>query len=63
MSLNNIQHCPMNKTPYKAKSSHIVVQTIKNIIAKIRQNPDIYPIRYYKKNRRYRRDMNGQALK
>ena len=53
----------MTKTPYQAKSGHIIVQAIRNFISKIRQNPDIYPIRYYKKNRRFRNDINGQSVK
>jgi hypothetical protein len=51
----------MNKIPYPAKSGHFVVQAIKSIIGKLRQNPDIYPIRYYKKNRRYGSNLNRQA--
>jgi len=53
----------MNKNPYPAKTSHVVIQAIKTFIGRIRQNPDIYPIRYYKKNRRLRHDYNGQAVK
>ena len=50
----------MTKTPYQAKAGHLLVQVIKNFIGKIRQNPDIYPIRYYKKSRRVRSNFNGQ---
>jgi len=53
----------MNRTPYQAKSGHLLVQVIKSFIGKIRQNPEIYPIRYYKKNRRFRTNFNGQAVK
>lgn len=53
----------MNKTRHQNQSTHIIVQAIRNFIDKIRQNPDVYPIRYYKKNRRYRKDFNGQAVK
>ncbi len=53
----------MNRIPYQVKSDHIVVQVIKNFIGKLRQNPDIYPIRYYKKNRKFRSNFNGQAVK
>jgi hypothetical protein len=53
----------MNKTKYQPQATHIVVQVIKNFIGKIRQNPDVYPIRYYKKNRRFRRDFDGPAVK
>ncbi|MEO7307813.1 MAG: hypothetical protein ABIR78_05610 [Ferruginibacter sp.] len=53
----------MNKIPYQVKSEHIVVQAIKSFIGKLRQNPDIYPIRYYKKNRRFRSNFPEQAVK
>lgn len=53
----------MNKPPEQAKSSFIVVQVIKNFISKIRQNPDVYPIRYYKKNKRFRSNFNGHSVK
>lgn len=53
----------MNKTKYQGQSSHVIVQAIRNFFDKIRQNPDVYPIRYYKKNRKYRKDFNGPAVK
>jgi hypothetical protein len=53
----------MYKTPYQAKSGHIVVQVIKSFIGKLRQNPDVYPIRYYKKNRRFSSSFNREAVK
>lgn len=53
----------MNKTSSQHKSEHIVVQAIKNFIGKLRQNPDVYPIRYYKKTRRYSSSFNRQAAK
>ena len=53
----------MTKTPYQAKSGHLLVQVIKSFIGKMRQNPDIYPIRYYKKSRKFRRSLDGQAVK
>ncbi|MGB4844040.1 MAG: hypothetical protein WBP16_06230 [Ferruginibacter sp.] len=53
----------MTRPRYKAKSDHVIVQAIKNFIGKIRQNPDIYPIRYYKKNRKFRNTYNGPAVK
>lgn len=52
----------MIKTPYQVKSSHIVLQVIKNVISKLRQNPDVYPIRYYKKNRRFRKNTDKQFV-
>ena len=53
----------MNRPKNQPNSSHIVVQVIKNFIGKIRQNPDIYPIRYYKKNRKFQRNFSEQAVK
>ena len=53
----------MTKTPYQAKSGHILVQVIKSFIGKLRQNPDVYPIRYYKKGRRFSSSFNREAVK
>ncbi len=53
----------MNRTQEQPKSGHIVLQIIKNFISKIRQNPDVYPIRYYKKNKRFRSNVNGHSVK
>jgi hypothetical protein len=53
----------MIKPQSQTKSGHIVVQAIKNFIGKLRQNPDVYPIRYYKKGRRLNGSLNRQAVK
>jgi hypothetical protein len=53
----------MNRIPEQSKSGNIIVLAIKSFIGKIRQNPDIYPIRYYKKNRRFNKNLNGQIVK
>lgn len=58
-----VKQISMNKTPYQAKSGHFVVQAIKTIIGKLRQNPDVYPIRYYKKSRRLSNGYNRQMVK
>ena len=29
-----------------------LMQAVKNFIGKLRQSPDVYPIKYYKKNKR-----------
>lgn len=34
---------------------HPVAQFISDIINKLRQNPNVYPIKYYKKIHRYKR--------
>lgn len=53
----------MNKPNNQPNSSLLVVQVIKNFIGKLRQNPDIYPIRYYKKTRRFQRNFSEQVVK
>jgi len=53
----------MNKPKNQTQSTHVVVQAIKNFIDRIRQNPDIYPIRYYKKNKRFKRKFDSPAVK
>jgi hypothetical protein len=60
---NNIKTFSMNRNPYQAKSGHVIVQAIKSFIDKLRQNPDVYPIRYYKKNRKFRSNFNSNAVK
>jgi hypothetical protein len=42
---------------------HPLVQIIKNFMEKIRQNPDVYPIRYYKKGKQFRRKWQGPIVK
>ncbi len=42
---------------------HPLVQIIKSFMGKIRQNPDVYPIRYYKKGKQFRRKWQGPIVK
>jgi hypothetical protein len=42
---------------------HPLVQIIQNFMEKIRQNPDVYPIRYYKKGKQFRRKWQGPIVK
>ncbi|MDB5202207.1 MAG: hypothetical protein JWQ27_1616 [Ferruginibacter sp.] len=35
---------------------HPIIQTLKNFVGKLRQQPDSYPIRYYKKGQRHKRN-------
>jgi hypothetical protein len=44
-------------------SANSILQAVKNILGKLRQSPDIYPIRYYKKGRQFRRKWQGTAVK
>jgi len=53
----------MSNPQPRSNSSHIVIQTVRNFINKLRQNPEIYPIRYYKKSRRFRRHWHGPMVK
>ena len=53
----------MSNPQTQSPSTHIVVQAVKNFINKLRQSPDIYPIRYYKKSRRFRRHWHGPLVK
>ncbi|MFN8246196.1 MAG: hypothetical protein U0T56_07435 [Ferruginibacter sp.] len=38
----------VNQTP-------LLIRIVRNFIQKLRQNPDVYPIKYYKKGQRMRR--------
>ncbi len=53
----------MSNPQPQPQPTHIVVQAVKNFFSKLRQNPDIYPIRYYKKSRRFRRHWQGPMVK
>ena len=50
-----------DKKPQIPKFS--LLRSIIKLFSKLRQNPDIYPIRYYKKNRRFRRHWHGPLVK
>ena len=47
------------------QTSHIhpIVQMVKNFINKLRQNPEVYPIKYYKKGQRFRRNWKSPMVK
>ena len=47
----------------KTNQTHPVVQLVKNFISKLMQNPDVYPIKYYKKNHRYKRNWKSPMVK
>lgn len=42
---------------------HPIVQMVKNFFSKLRQNPEVYPIKYYKKGQRYRRNWKTPIVK
>ncbi len=53
----------MEKPVTLKKNDYPFVQAIKKIIGKLRQSPDIYPIRYYKKSRHFQRHSEGPVVK
>ncbi len=44
-------------------TANIFLQVVKNFIGKLRQSPDVYPIKYYKKGRHYRRNWQSPLVK
>ena len=40
---------------YNKQNSNPLVQLVKSLFNKFLQTPDIYPIKYYKKGKRFRR--------
>ncbi|MGC4101027.1 hypothetical protein [Ferruginibacter sp.] len=53
----------MNKPNNDPMNSNPLLQAFKNIIGKLRQNPDVYPIRYYKKGKQFRRKWQTPLVK
>ncbi len=45
------------------KNQNPVSELVRLFIKKMRQSPDIYPIRYYKKNSRFRRHWQSPLVK
>jgi|GEM_PF-1168227 len=43
--------------------SPLLLQVVVDLFAKLRQNPAVYPIRFYKKNRRFRRNWQASLVK
>ncbi len=43
--------------------THPIVHLIKGFINKLRQNPEVYPIKYYKKSPRFRRNWKSPLVK
>ena len=44
-------------------SSNALLQTIRSFVGKLRQSPDIYPIKYYKKGKQFRRHWHSPLIK
>jgi len=53
----------MEKSIPQTQSVNPLFQGIKNFLGKLRQNPDVYPIKYYKKSKRFRRHWQGPLVK
>ena len=58
---------PFTKTSamntYKPGHTHAIVQLVKNFVNKLFQNPEVYPIKYYKKNQRHKRNWKSPMVK
>ncbi len=50
-------------TAMKQPSSNSLVQAVKNLFGKLRQSPDVYPIKYYKKGKQFRRKWQAPLVK
>jgi hypothetical protein len=53
----------MSTNNNEVNTKYSLAGIVRNFIHKLRQSPDIYPIRYYKKNRRFRRHWQITAVK
>jgi hypothetical protein len=49
--------------PVKQQSASLLTQLFKGFIDKLRQSPDVYPIKYYKKGKQYRRKWQAPLIK
>ena len=50
-------------TTMKQQSANSLTQVVKNFIGKLRQSPDVYPIKYYKKGKQFRRKWQAPLVK
>lgn len=53
----------MKTTNNQQTTKNLLVQVVRNFLGKLRQNPDVYPIRYYKKGKQFRRKWQGPLVK
>lgn len=42
---------------------HPIIQAMRSLVSKLRQNPEIYPIKHYKKSQRFRRNWKTPLVK
>jgi hypothetical protein len=54
-SFSLIQNIFFMSDRFSKNSSNPLIQLVKSILNKFLQAPDVYPIRYYKKGKRFRR--------
>lgn len=52
----------MNK-PNPTMPANPLLQVVKSFLGKLRQNPDVYPIKYYKKGKQFRRKWQTPLVK
>lgn len=43
--------------------SNPLLQVVRSFIGKLRQSPDVYPIKYYKKGKQFRRKWQAPLVK
>jgi hypothetical protein len=53
----------MNKPTNSLMNSNPLLQVVRSFIGKLRQSPDVYPIRYYKKGKQFRRKWQAPLVK
>jgi hypothetical protein len=53
----------MEKAIQNGLPANPLLQGIRNLLGKLRQNPEVYPIRYYKKSKRFRRHWQAPLVK
>ena len=53
----------MNKSNNEQLNANPLLQVVKYFVDKLRQNPDVYPIKYYKKGKQFRRKWQGPLVK
>jgi hypothetical protein len=53
----------MERSLNNSQLVHPLFQSIKNFFDRLRQNPEVYPIKYYKKGKRFRRHWQAPLIK
>jgi len=50
------------KSQHPLPKTHILLQAIAVLINKFRQHPEVYPVRYYKKGKKFRRSWKSEIV-